>query len=102
MPDTRFEPPFASNPFADPFAVPPKPPDPPEPLAIAAPAAAKPLKPWEKSQGKSHEQLLLEGEKSKCLDEIGAILRKHGNMESNIPSNHEYWGLVNRYRSLTL
>jgi len=29
---------------------------------------------------------------------IQEILKNHGGMESNIPLNHEYWGLLNTYR----
>lgn len=38
--------------------------------------------------------------KQKCLDEATAILTYYGGLESNIPHNHSYWGLMNAYRGL--
>jgi hypothetical protein len=38
--------------------------------------------------------------KEACNQKIAAILAEHDNMESNIPVNHEYWGLISHYRSL--
>ena len=34
------------------------------------------------------------------LHKAGDILKEYDNKESNIPLNHEYWDLMNRYRSL--
>ena len=39
-------------------------------------------------------------EKDKCLLEAQTILAQHDGLEANIPTNHAYWGLMNRYRAL--
>ena len=39
-------------------------------------------------------------EKKECLIKATVILQEHGGMESNIGVSHEYWSLMNRYRSL--
>lgn len=39
-------------------------------------------------------------EKADCLEKAQAIIKEYDGMESNIPINHEYWGLMNRYRGL--
>jgi len=31
---------------------------------------------------------------------VGEILAEYDNKESNIPLNHEYWDLMNRFRAL--
>lgn len=50
---------------------------------------------------KSEEMKVKNAEtKQKCLDEATAILTYYGGLESNIPHNHSYWGLMNAYRGL--
>lgn len=44
-------------------------------------------------------QLPAEKEKAEILKKVGEILAEYDNKESNIPLNHEYWDLMNRYRS---
>lgn len=39
-------------------------------------------------------------EKALLLKKIGEILALHAGLESNIPINHEYWSLLNRFRGL--
>lgn len=39
-------------------------------------------------------------EKAALLKKIGEVLAQYQGMESNIPLNHEYWNLLNRFRSL--
>lgn len=39
-------------------------------------------------------------EKALLLKKIGEILALHAGLESNIPINHEYWNLLNRFRGL--
>lgn len=46
------------------------------------------------------EQLPVEEkEKGELLEKIGKILKEHDGLESNVPLDHEYWGLLNRYRA---
>jgi hypothetical protein len=47
-----------------------------------------------RNENKSRKEIVLE--------KIQAILAEHGGLESNIPArrDHEYWGLINEYRSL--
>jgi septal ring factor EnvC (AmiA/AmiB activator) len=45
-------------------------------------------------------KLELAKEKEETHDKIVAILRLHDNKESEIPSNHEYWSLLNKYRGM--
>jgi hypothetical protein len=40
-----------------------------------------------------------EKERTELIEKIGDIVKEHGGLEANIPLSHEYWGLVNRYRS---
>lgn len=42
----------------------------------------------------------VESEKGDLLKRIGDFLREFDSLESNIPHNHEYWDLLNRYRAL--
>jgi len=37
-------------------------------------------------------------QKAENLAKIQEILSQYGGQESNIPTNHEYWDLVNKYR----
>lgn len=39
-------------------------------------------------------------EKEILLSSIQAVLVAHNGLESNIPVRHEYWTLLNKYRSL--
>lgn len=39
-------------------------------------------------------------EKADVLDKIQKALVAYDNMESNIPSHHEYWSLLGRYRAM--
>lgn len=39
-------------------------------------------------------------EKEKLAKQISKIMLMYGGMESNIPPNSEYWGLVSKYRVL--
>lgn len=39
-------------------------------------------------------------EKQQVLAKIQGILREHDNKESEIGLNHEYWNLLNTYRSM--
>jgi len=42
-----------------------------------------------------------EKERKEIMEKVGKILKEHGNMESNIGVNNEYWDLMSRYRKLT-
>lgn len=35
-----------------------------------------------------------------CLEGAQVVLKEYGGLESNIPAQSEYWGLMNRYRAL--
>lgn len=39
-------------------------------------------------------------EQAKLLNDASRILAQHGGHESNIPITHEYWALMNQYRSM--
>lgn len=60
-----------------------------------------PVKPVVEPTDKEKEKVDKEKEKEKgeVLAKIGDILKEYDNKESNIPLNHEYWGLVNRFRA---
>jgi hypothetical protein len=65
-----------------------------EPLKPAEPVA-KPVVEPKPVVDKEREK-----ERGELLTKIGNILKEYDNKESDIPLNHEYWGLLNRHRGL--
>lgn len=60
----------------------------------------KPAEPVAKPEPKPVVDKAKEKEKGELLAKIGDILKEYDNKESDIPLNHEYWGLLNRHRGL--
>lgn len=74
----------------------------------AAEKAAKEAEVKQAEAKKDSEAAIAKGEEEKvkkaelkkeCLNKAQAIMHEYG-QESNIPLNHEYWGLMNQYRGL--
>lgn len=59
-----------------------------EPFKVAEPRELTPAEQEVKKQ------------KDELVKQISEILGKFDHRESNIPANHEYWGLVAKYRAL--
>lgn len=61
---------------------------------VTAPVAPTPVtKPVEKKEKELSEAMVVH-------KKIEEVLKKFKGLESTIPLNHEYWGLLNQYRRL--
>lgn len=65
---------------------------------------AEPQKPVQKTPEQTPGKVIkdddkkVDPQKAENLAKIQEILSQYGGQESNIPTNHEYWDLVNKYR----